>query len=148
MTNASSDNRRHRRFAVDVQAVLETQNGPRLAVRTRDLSCSGICLIADAPLSPGERLQVELVLDFGNNSFSEPLRLDAHVVWCTPIAQAFQVGAMFDGLTEEQDSYIEMFLHFLDGTLSPKGVGPEAGGDGQGENGDSSPDDKDDPFRR
>ena len=65
----------------------------RVAARTRDLSRSGICLIATAGIPGGDPLVIELVLSLGDNAFSEPLRLNAHVVWCTPIAQSFQATA-------------------------------------------------------
>jgi hypothetical protein len=152
VTQPRKETRRHRRFTVDVAATVHASDGSRLAARTRDLSRSGICLITASPLKGGESLTIELVLAFGDNAFSEPLRLVSHVVWCTPISQAFQVGAMFDGLDDEQDGFLEMFLHFLDGTLAPKGVEAQGddGPDGQGEQDDEEPlppDVKDDPFR-
>lgn len=148
MTVTTKDTRRHRRFHVDVEAIVHTPDG-RLAARTRDVSRSGICVIASTPLKMGERLTVELVLAFGDNAFSEPLLVRAHVVWCTSISQSFQIGAMFDALTDEQDAFLEMFLQFLDGTLSPKGV-ELAGNDQHDEEEEEErtppPDIKDDPF--
>jgi hypothetical protein len=70
------------------------------------------------------------------------------VVWCTSIAGQFQVGAMFDRLTPEHNEFLGMFLHFLDGTLAPKGVAPLEGGEEWEEEAPVSPDVKDDPFRR
>lgn len=144
---AFRETRRHQRFSVDIEAVVRAAQGDVLPARTRDVSMSGICLITGASLPRGEDLAVELVLAFGNSAYSEPLRLKARVVWCTSIAGAFQVGAVFEPLTEEQEAYLEMFLHFLDGTLAPKGG---AEGDGQSDDEDPdplSPDEKDDPFR-
>jgi len=146
MSRRSQEARRHRRFHVEIDAKVTTGKGERLAARTRDLSRSGICLITGDGLAGGDTLMIELALSFGKNAFSEPLRLQSHVVWCTQIGQSFQVGAMFDGLTDEQDGFLEMFLHFLDGTLAPKGVQvTEAQEDDDDE--DVSPDVKDDPFR-
>jgi hypothetical protein len=144
------DTRRHPRFNVDVEALVEIQGGPRLAARTRDLSRSGICIITTTRLRAAQPLSVELVLAFGDNAFSEPLRLEAHVVWCTPIAGQYQVGAMFDRLTREHHEFLDMFLHFLDGTLAPTGVAPvdDAEGEGWDEEPTPPPDVKDDPFRR
>ena len=113
--------RRHPRYAVDVDAT-SPADGRRLKTRTRDLSRNGVCLIAGEAVAPGAPMSVELVLSFGNNAFSEPLVLPARVVWCTSIADAFQLGAMFDEVTDEQDGFLEMFLHFLDGTIAPSGV--------------------------
>jgi PilZ domain-containing protein len=143
------DTRRHPRFNVDVEAQVQTAVGQRLAARTRDLSRSGICLITPTGLKPGQPLSVELVLAFGDNAFSEPLHLDAHVVWSTAISGQYQVGAMFDGLTDEHNEFLDMFLHFLDGTLAPQGVAPSTAAEENWDDEPSIPPDvKDDPFRR
>jgi hypothetical protein len=144
------DTRRHPRFNVDVEAVVETPAGQRLAARTRDLSRSGICIITPTQVRAAQPLTVELVLAFGDNAFSEPLRLDAHVVWCTAIAGQYQVGAMFDRLTLEHNEFLDMFLHYLDGTLAPSGITPLPEGSDEGWDDDPTPppDVKDDPFRR
>ncbi len=153
MSAQTKEARRHQRFNINVEANVQVKDGRRVTARTRDVSRSGICLIAAEPVDRAETLNVELVLNFGNNAFSEPLRLKAHVVWCTPIANAFQVGVMFDALSDEQDTYLEMFLHFLDGTMAPQGVDGEGDGavpqeiDGDEETGPATPEDKDDPFR-
>jgi PilZ domain len=143
------DTRGHPRFNVDVEVQVKTDSGQRVTARTRDLSRSGICLITAGALDGGQPLAIELVLAFGNNAFSEPLRLDAHVVWCTAIGGHFQIGAMFDGLTPEHHDFLDMFLRFLDGTLAPKGVPPAArSGEVPEEEPTVPPDVKDDPFRR
>ncbi len=136
--------RRHPRYAVDVDAAITLSDGRRLRMRTRDLSRNGVCLIAGELVSPGQRSSVDLVLSFGNNAFSEPLVLSARVVWCTKIGDAFQLGAMFDEVSEEQDGFLEMFLHFLDGTITPSGVHIA---DEEPARAPPSPDDKDNPFR-
>jgi Tfp pilus assembly protein PilZ len=144
MNAPPKDTRRHRRFAVDVEAVVHANRGA-LSARTRDLSRSGICLITTSIIPVNEVLMVELVLAFGNNAFSEPLHLEARVVWCTPIGQSFQVGAMFNELTDEGSDFLDMFLRYLDGTLAPSGHGTE---DEEEEREDTPPPDvKDDPFR-
>lgn len=140
------DSRKHPRFTVDVEARVKLGAGTAVQARTRDVSRAGICLITSEALSAGVVLSMELVLAFGNDAFSEPLHLPAKVVWCTQIGGAYQVGAIFDEMTEEQENFLEMFLQFLDGTLSPRGE-DETGGDGDDTN--ELPDDvgKDDPFR-
>jgi hypothetical protein len=148
MNRSYKNTRRHPRFNVDVEALVQTAEGQRLQARTRDLSRSGICLITPTRLRQAQPLIVELVLAFGNNAFSEPLLLQSHVVWCTPISGQFQVGAMFDGVTAEHGEFLEMFLHYLDGTLAPTGVNPVTGDDGWEDDGPVPPDVKDDPFRR
>jgi hypothetical protein len=149
MKPAFTDNRRQKRFNVDVEALVQIPGGQRLAARTRDLSRSGLCVITPTGLKPGQPLSIELTLAFGQNAFSEPLRLEAHVVWSTPIAGQFQIGVMFDGLTAEHNDFLDMFLHYLDGTMAPKGVNPAGhGDDGWEEEPTIPPDIKDDPFRR
>jgi hypothetical protein len=154
MSASNEGSRRYPRFQVDVQAAVHTSDGRRLMARTRDLSRSGICLITSQALPSGERLTVELVLLIGSNSESEPLPLRAHVVWCTAIARSFQIGAMFDSLSQKEAGFLDMFLRYLDGTLLPAGAemesmdGSTAGDESEPASPIASPDDKDDPFRR
>ena len=125
MSQGVPGQRRERRYAVDVDATLTLESGHRVRARTRDLSHSGICLIAGESVPSGGPAAVELVLSFGNNSFSEPLNLAARIVWCTQLANSFQLGAMFEELTEQQEQFVDVFLQYLDGTLSPKGIDGE-----------------------
>jgi hypothetical protein len=145
MSAPPQEPRRHPRYAVDVDASLTLEDGRRLKMRTRDLSRNGLCLIAGEHVAPGVAASVDLVLSFGNNAFSEPLVLPARVVWCTKIGDAFQLGAMFDEVSEEQDGFLEMFLHFLDGTITPSGVQL---GEEEPSAKTPTPEDKDNPFRR
>jgi hypothetical protein len=137
--------RRHPRYAVDVDAALTFEDGRRLKMRTRDLSRNGVCLIAAEHVAPGAMASVDLVLSFGNNAFSEPLVMPARVVWCTKIGEAFQLGAMFEEVSEEQDGFLEMFLHFLDGTITPSGVQL---GEEEPSSAAPPPDDTDNPFKK
>jgi hypothetical protein len=150
----SEDLRRYPRVNVDVQANVQTVDGRTLIARTRDLSRSGICLITTEALASSEKLRIELVLLLGSGSSSEPLPLRARVVWCTAIAGAFQIGAMFDALTNKESAFLDMFLRYLDGSILPAGaemdivVTEEGDDDPDGEGGASnSPDVKDDPFK-
>jgi hypothetical protein len=153
MRKASENLRRYPRFHVDVQANVSTADGRKVIARTRDLSRSGICLVMSEDLGSGVTLGIELVLLLGPSSTSEPLRLRARVVWCTAIAGAYQVGAMFDNLSAKEASFLDMFLRYLDGSILPAGAEMEAMEDGEesaaGEEDDGtpSPDIKDDPFR-
>ena len=122
MSHPAAGKRRERRYAVDVEATLTLDGGRRLVARTRDLSRNGICLIAGESVPAGVATAVELVLSFGNNAYSEPLTLAARVVWCTQLSDSYQLGAMFEDLTSEQDGFVDVFLQYLDGTLSPKGI--------------------------
>jgi hypothetical protein len=159
MSEPGENQRRYPRFQVDVQATVRSADGRQLLARTRDLSRSGICLIATEVLDPGARLSVELVLLLGPTSSSEPLFLKARVVWCTAIAGAFQIGAMFDATSGREAAFLDMFLRYLDGSILPAGAemdtldGMEAMDDADlitepEEEADTPvPDIKDDPFR-
>lgn len=136
-----ADARQHRRFNVDVEATLIAADARKIPARTRDVSQTGICLVTAQGVTTGEIVQVVLVLAFGDNAFSEPLPLRARAVWSTNIAGAYQIGAMFHELDDNQAGYLELFLQYLDGTLAPKGNGAVRDDD------DASPDDKDDPFK-
>ena len=151
-TGSNHELRRYPRFHIDVEASVHTSDGRKLLARTRDLSRSGICLIASDSLGTGERLSIELVLLLGPTSSSEPLPLRARVVWCTSISGAFQVGAMFDKLSVKEAAFLDMFLRYLDGSILPAGAEMESFDDEQeqieeGDDGTPSPDIKDDPFR-
>jgi len=145
------DLRRSPRVTVDVQANVQTVDGRKLIARTRDLSRSGICLITTDALTSGEKLRIELVLLLGSGSSSEPLALRARVVWCTAIASAFQIGAVFDGLTTKESAFLDMFLRYLDGSILPAGAEMESLSGGEepagGRHGTAPADSKDDPFK-
>jgi hypothetical protein len=137
----TEDSRRHPRYAVDVEANLTLPAGRNFSARTRDLSRSGICLITSEPLGMGAMLRVDLVLAFGGDAFSEPLALEARVVWCSNLGGTYQVGAMFDDLTDQQDGFLDMFLQYLQGSASRRGDDDEDDDD------DENDPDKDNPFR-
>ena len=121
MSQPVAGQRRDCRYVVDVDATVRLPEGGDLKTRTRDLSRNGICLVATQAMPVGAVVGIELVLSFGNNSFSEPLNLTSRLVWCTNLADSYQVGAMFEDVTDQQDQFLEMFLQYLDGTLSPRG---------------------------
>lgn len=153
MTDAPREHRRHPRFGVDIHAKATLDDGQILEARTRDVSQTGICLITPRPLTAGTTVKLELVLSIGDSPFTEPLVLDAHVVWCTPLGAQYQIGAMFEDLADEQEGYLDVFLQFLDGSLAPKGVkGMEDSAAGADAADDDEPppvrpEDKDDPFK-
>jgi hypothetical protein len=154
MTRSTEDLRRFPRVHVDVQANIRTADGRKLAARTRDLSRSGMCIISTSALASGEQLRIELVLLLGPSSSSEPLVLDARVVWCTSISDAFQIGAKFDGLSRKDAAFLDMFMRYLDGSILPAGAEMEIideDGPSLDEHDDqaltSPPDVKDDPFK-
>lgn len=143
--SSSGEARKHPRFSIDVDATIKRTKEPDFKARTRDLSLTGICLVATAPLTVGLVETISLVLAFGQGAYSEPLTLPGRVVWCTRIGTSYQIGAMFEDISDEQDSYLDMFLQFLDGTLSPRGTDV---GDADDEPRPPSVDELDNPFRR
>lgn len=145
-SQGSGDARRHPRFQVDVEATIKRGGGADFTARARDLSLTGICLVSTVPIPVGATENISLVLAFGKGAYSEPLSLPARIVWCTRIGNAYQVGAMFEDVSDEQDSYLDMFLQFLDGTLSPRGS--HSGDEDAEEARTPSPEEVDDPFRK
>ena len=127
MTQPVSGQRRDRRYVVDVDATIHLPDGGKLKARTRDVSRNGICLVAAQAMPVGVLVGLELVLSFGNNSFSEPLNLSGRLVWCTNLAGSYQVGAMFEEVTDQQDQFLEMVLQYLDGTLMPRAEDEDEG---------------------
>ena len=152
MSEPSENLRRYPRFTVDVQANVSTVDGRRLVARTRDLSRSGICLVTTETIVSGTMLGIELILLLGPSSASEPLPLRARVVWCTAIADSYQIGAMFDGLSTKESAFLDMFLRYLDGSILPAGAEMEAMEDSDASSLSNDgrtppPHVKDDPFR-
>jgi hypothetical protein len=67
------------------------------------------------------------------------------------MSQAFQIGAMFEKLSKTEQSFLDMFLRYLDGSILPAGAEVESVGE-PSESGshpaEPPPEVKDDPFRR
>jgi hypothetical protein len=107
-----------------------------------------MCLITTDALTPRDELLIDLILLIGPTSTSEPLPLRARVVWCTPISQAFQIGAMFEKLSRKEHTFLEMFLRYLDGSILPAGTEMELVDASETVEQETAPEIKDDPFRR
>lgn len=84
--------------------------------RTRHISRDGFSVLIDAPVLPGNIVRVRMSLVFDKDTFSEPLELPARVVWCTPIGDHYQLGTSFLALGHEKQSYLAMFLRYLQGS--------------------------------
>ena len=104
--------RQHHRFAVEIDAEVTTPVG-RLAAITRDLSRGGVCFELGTPLAVGASFGISLSLVLGENTFSEPLKLEAVVIWCTATDRGHQIGAAFTGLNQETRNYLQLFLNVL-----------------------------------
>ncbi len=119
MTEAARPSRRqHQRYNVDVQVAVSVAN-EKLDARTRDMSRAGLCLVATQPIPRETEVSLELVLTFGDDGVSEPLRIGGRVAWCTALFGAYQIGVKFVKVDDERAKYLDMFVGFLDGTLAP-----------------------------
>ena len=110
---SSSDGRHYPRYAVEAAIDFISPAGVTPG-RTKNASRGGLAASVDRPLPPGLNVDLRMSLVFGEDSFSEPLVLPARVVWCTPVGDKFQLGAAFMPLSAEQQSYLAMFLRYLE----------------------------------
>ena len=88
--------------------------GNRVAGRTNNVSRGGLCASVGAAIGVGSDLDVDVTLLFDDDSRSEPLRLPARVVWCTPVDDAYQIGLAFRPLDAARMKYLTAFLRYLD----------------------------------
>jgi hypothetical protein len=137
----TASRRAHPRFNVDLTVAVSSDN-QSVAAHTRDISRSGLCLVATRDLPREKEIGLELVLTFGEGGLSEPLHLRGKVVWCTAMFGRYQIGVKFLEADREQARNLDMFLGFLDGSLS---TGELFQGDEETTDKASDPDD---PFRK
>jgi PilZ domain len=135
----TASRRLHPRFHVDLQVGV-TSDAARVSAHTRDISRSGLCLVATQGLAREKEIQLELVLKFGEGGLSEPLHLIGKVVWCTALFGHYQIGVMFVKIDDEQARNLAMFIGFLDGSINSGELFH-----GEDESTDK-PSDPDDPF--
>jgi hypothetical protein len=121
MSEVRPSRRQHPRYNVDVQVSVSVAN-ENFEARTRDVSRAGLCLVAAAPISREVEVELEIVLTFGDDGMSEPLKILGRVAWCTALFGAYQIGVKFVKVDEERAKYLDMFIGFLDGTLAPGGL--------------------------
>jgi len=124
-----TENRQHPRYAIELDAAIETDHGTVLG-RTRDLSKGGFCILAAEPLTINARCRVRLALVFSENQFSEQLELDATVVWCTPLQGQHQIGVKLAPLDAQSRGYLDLFVKFLEGGEEDGDEEEENKGDG------------------
>jgi hypothetical protein len=109
----SENRRQHPRYAIELDAEIHSRE-LRIVGRTRDVSKGGFCMLTERPLVIGTACEVLLALVFSENQFSEQLRLQATIVWCTPMRGMFQVGLKFAPLDAENRKYLSLFMQFLE----------------------------------
>jgi len=136
------DSRREQRRTVDIKATVSIA-GRTISARTRDISRSGICLVSDNEIPKDTELQVILVLSLGPDTMSEPLIVAARAIWCTPLFGKFQIGGMFVNVDADRRRFLDLFMRFIDGEVSPIGHEPAPDPSERPQ----PPEDKDDPFR-
>lgn len=111
------DRRAHQRFACDLRARIQLPDGSEIDGQTLDISFSGICVHAAAPVEPRTRVRFHVWVALPERDTDE-LVLPGKIVWSTPVEGVQQLGASFD---RDMDSYawarLDLLLQFLAGTL-------------------------------
>ncbi len=109
----TAQQRQFPRYAIEATVTL-TDGGRSVTGRTQNVSRGGACAMTPSAVSVGGRIEIELVLVFGEGQMSEPLRIPGRVVWCTAVEKSFQVGLSFAGLSADQLKYLDLFLKYLE----------------------------------
>lgn len=109
---SDGNQRAYPRFALQVSATLKTADGRTISGNSRNMSEGGLCLETSEGLEIGTDVEVSITLVFDEDSASEPLALPARVVWSTPFADSFQIGTQFRPLSQQQKTYLGMFLRY------------------------------------
>lgn len=104
--------RQYPRYAIEAAIDFVTPAGTTQG-RTKNVSRGGLAASVERPIPPGLKVDVRMSLVFDEDTFSEPLVLPARVVWCTPLGDGFQLGTSFLPMSNEQRTYLAMFLRYL-----------------------------------
>jgi PilZ domain-containing protein len=116
--------REHPRYAHAAVVTLHLRGVEPVRGESDNLSRGGLCAVVtglSTPLATGADIEVDIQLMFDEATQSEPLRLPARIVWCTPVDETHQVGVAFRPLDADQSDYLTMFLRYLDdGTKAPR----------------------------
>lgn len=131
------DARQFPRYPVDLKVTVSSKER-QLAARTRDISRSGVCLVAPQPIPLQTRIEIRMVLTFAAGGHSEPLVLPGRVVWCTALFGSYQIGVMFSDLDRERARQLQILVAILEGAPSDPS---------DDEDTDRHSVDPDDPFR-
>lgn len=122
-----SSQRQFPRYAHEAELTL-TSGAHVYLGRTSNLSRGGVCGVMATPIRVGTAGVLQIALVFSEGNLSEPLRLDARVVWCTALEQHHQIGLSFGALDAQRLEFLDMFLRFLDEGAQQRRV---AGGGGR-----------------
>lgn len=82
--------------------------------RTSNVSRGGLAARVDRAIAPSEIVNARMALVFDEETFSEPLDVPVRVVWCTQLADDYQLGVAFLPMSNVQRTYLEMFLRYLE----------------------------------
>lgn len=90
-SQSPSDKRYFPRWHLNNKATyaLENENAPHIA-RTRDLSCSGVCLSVNESILPHQHIRLKI-----NLADESVIRLQGQIVWVRPKADANELGIVF-----------------------------------------------------
>jgi hypothetical protein len=114
----------HPRYAIELDCSVSTGDA-QLKGRTQNLSMGGFCFEASQALPAGSICMTSLALVFSDNQFSEHLKLEAEVMWCTVTRAGYQIGVKFAPLDAASRGYLDLFIQFLEG---PEGDDDEESG--------------------
>ncbi|MEZ4454806.1 MAG: PilZ domain-containing protein [Nannocystaceae bacterium] len=105
------------RFVCDLEAIVEVIGRQTVQGLVRDISGSGLCVLAPIPVpaSSETNVHLRLVLDWAE---SETLTLPARTLWLTRTSGHFQIGAAFGQMTMEKWQRLEVLLRFLHGEIA------------------------------
>ena len=83
---------------------------PRYLAITSDFSASGVKLMAEGPMSPGQEFQAEV--EFDDETMAK-LSVLCKVAWCKPEGEKFAIGASFENLSRPAVARIAYFVQDL-----------------------------------
>jgi hypothetical protein len=106
--------REHPRYAHEATITLHAP-GRTITGRTSNVSRGGLCATFAEQIAVGTDIDIDLQLVFAEDQQSEPLRLPARIVWCTPIDDLHQLGVRFLPLADPTAADLTMFLRYLGG---------------------------------
>lgn len=104
--------RQHPRYDIRISAEVATSDQNFTCV-TRNLSAGGVGLVCDRQLTPQTPVRVTLfvVVDDVEDLGTEPLDLQATVVWCREAQpEQYDTGLQFGSMSRQQADYLGRFL--------------------------------------
>ncbi len=119
--------RQQQRCAWALRCELQAADGKLQTAVTKDLSRSGLSLVVAQPVAISTAVGLKVAALFSDRSSSAPLRLEATIIWCTPVGEGYQLGAKFARISEELQRQVEMLMNMLQEELEGSSDGPGRG---------------------